>query len=202
MTHKILFDYALQFVGINYKWGGENPLLGYDCSGFVQELLMAAGIDPKGDQTAQGLYNYFILNSTREFAPGALVFFGRGVDRISHIGFCLDKDTMIEAGGGRSSTKTLAIAAQQNAFIRVRPINNRIDLGWCPYMSLWEINQIIYKSLQDKCYWYVDNNMQIEEAFEALGKQVNLNRIFDSINIIDSEAMRFKGIAGFNIKRL
>ncbi len=81
-------------------------------------------------------------------------------------------------------------------------VKNRIDLGWCPYMSLWEINQIIYKHLQEKCYWYVSDEMLIEEAFEALGNQVKLNRIFDSINIRDSEAMRFKGIAGFDMKKL
>ena len=79
-------------------------------------------------------------------------------------------------------------------------VKNRTDLGWCPYISLWEINQIIYRHLQDKCYWHVSDNMSIEEAYEALGKQIKLNRIFNYIQIKDSEAMSFRRTAGFDIE--
>ena len=51
-------NYAKLFIGKPYLWGGEGPE-GYDCSGFIQEVLSCIGLDPKGDQTAQGLYNYF-----------------------------------------------------------------------------------------------------------------------------------------------
>ncbi|NWG72855.1 MAG: C40 family peptidase, partial [Parvularculaceae bacterium] len=29
-------DRALEYLGIRYKWGGENPETGFDCSGFVR----------------------------------------------------------------------------------------------------------------------------------------------------------------------
>lgn len=48
-----------------------------DCSGFAQKVLASAGIDPPGDQDAEGLYNRFKRSGTVLSAPqkGALVFF-------------------------------------------------------------------------------------------------------------------------------
>ena len=49
----------MQFVGTPYVWGGNNVMEGLDCSGYTQVILRAAGLDPKGDQTSQGLYDHF-----------------------------------------------------------------------------------------------------------------------------------------------
>lgn len=38
-------DYALQFVGNRYKWGGESLTNGVDCSGFVMKVYEKFGID-------------------------------------------------------------------------------------------------------------------------------------------------------------
>jgi cell wall-associated NlpC family hydrolase len=127
----LLKAYALQFVGLPYRWGGDDPMDGFDCSGLVQEVLQAAGIDPPGDQTAHGLYTYFKtmgLRSGREL--GALAFYGSR-EKITHVGFCLDSRSMLEAGGGGSKTTSLEGAAKQNAYIRIRPIEGRKDLVTC-----------------------------------------------------------------------
>jgi cell wall-associated NlpC family hydrolase len=126
---QLLIDYAMRMVGNHYQWGGSNPLTGMDCSGLVQELLSTAGIDPVGDQTAQGLYNYFEKNgSYNKYGAGALAFYGQSTTKISHIAFCVDQYRIIEAGGGGSTTTSIEAAAKQNAFIRMRLINNRKDL--------------------------------------------------------------------------
>ena len=75
-------------------------------------------------------------------------------------------------------------------------VKTRADLGWCPYMSLWEINQIVYRQLLDKCYWHVSNSMSIDEAYEALGKKVSLSRISDKIQIKDEDVSYYRGIVG------
>ncbi|NDD53888.1 peptidoglycan endopeptidase [bacterium] len=36
-----LIQYAMRFVGVPYVYGGNNPLSGMDCSGFVCECLKA-----------------------------------------------------------------------------------------------------------------------------------------------------------------
>jgi cell wall-associated NlpC family hydrolase len=125
----LLIDYAMSFLGLNYRWGGENPITGFDCSGLVQEILRSVGMDPVGDQTAQALYNHFERTAEHgERAPGALVFYGSHLTKITHVAFMIDEFRVIEAGGGDSRTKTKDDAAIQNAFVRIRPYNLRRDL--------------------------------------------------------------------------
>lgn len=126
---QLLRDYALSFVGRPYRWGGDDPMAGYDCSGFVQELLDSCGIDPAGDQTAQALYNFFSLaGELNKRGCGSLVFYGASKSRISHVAMMLDEHRIIEAGGGDSRTKTEEDAVKQNAYIRVRHFLRRKDL--------------------------------------------------------------------------
>lgn len=123
----ILYDYAMSFVGLPYIWGGDDPINGLDCSGLCIELLKSAGVFPHAeDTTADGLYRYFAAQRTKSPMFGTLVFFGS--DHPTHVGFCLNASTMLEAGGGGSKTTSRADAALQNAFVRIRPISNRKDL--------------------------------------------------------------------------
>lgn len=123
-----LVRYALSFLGVPYRWGGENPINGIDCSGLVQEILRSVGMDPPGDQTAQALFEHFVKTSTRgELGEGALAFYGSSITKISHIAFMIDSFRIIEAGGGGSKTLTKEDAALQNAFVRIRPVKNRAD---------------------------------------------------------------------------
>lgn len=110
--------YAMTFVGTPYKWGGEDPTLGYDCSGFVQELLSSVGLDPPKDQTAQGLYNHFQTNGEwNNISAGSLAFFGTSVLHVTHVAMLIDQYRMIEASG-----------AQGKCHVRVRTIKSRNDL--------------------------------------------------------------------------
>lgn len=119
----------MSFVGQPYRWAGSNPILGWDCSGLVQEILKSAGIDPVGDQTAQALYDILSKNSTHgSVGPGSVVFYGKSVKEITHVAFCVDQYRMIEAGGGDSKVTTVSQASDRNAFVRIRLINNRKDL--------------------------------------------------------------------------
>lgn len=131
MTDQMLRDYALRFVGTPYRWGGDDPMQGFDCSGFVQELLACQGKDPPGDQTAQALHDWFCdkLRGWRDHRDlGSLAFFGADEKHVTHVGMLLDAETMIEAAGGGRSVDSLEQASKQNAYIRVRKVARRADL--------------------------------------------------------------------------
>lgn len=101
---------------------------GLDCSGLVQILVRAAGEDPPGDQSAQALYNHFILHGTTNvWGPGALVFYGKDSSKISHVGFAVSNFQMIEAGGGDSTCVNIDAAKAKNAFVRLSLIKGRPD---------------------------------------------------------------------------
>ena len=114
--------------GIPYRWGGDDPIRGFDCSGMLSELLRQVGRLKYNERlSAAGLYQRFARGF--EIMPpvltGDLLFFGTPV---GHCAIALDGHSMIEAGGGDSGTDTEDEAARSNAFVRIRPINMRQDL--------------------------------------------------------------------------
>jgi cell wall-associated NlpC family hydrolase len=124
-----LLQYALQFVGTPYLYGGSTPITGFDCSGLVGELMIAAGELPFNYRgNAQMLYDYFEKNGTvGAYGPGALAFYGVDTKHIDHVAFSLDGFIMVEAGGGKADTLTPAIAVSEHAFVKVRPLKYRKD---------------------------------------------------------------------------
>ena len=122
-----MIEYAMCFVGTPYKWGGSNPVEGVDCSGLLQEVLASIGMDPSGDQTAQGLFNYFSQGCLHIKGAGAIVFYGASMSQITHVALMINEFQIIEAGGGGSKTLTREDAGKQNAFVRIRPFGHRKD---------------------------------------------------------------------------
>lgn len=125
----ILVKYALQFVGVPYKFGGSNPMDGIDCSGLINELYMAIGILPYGTRLSSGqLMEHFQGDGEiGNMEPGALAFYGPSEHAIDHVAMFIGGHLCIEAAGGSASTTTLAAAEQKNAFVKVRPHLYRRD---------------------------------------------------------------------------
>lgn len=124
-----LVEYARKFIGTPYLWGGKCHLEGFDCSGFIQEVLNRVGIDPVGDQSSQAYFNFFSKNGTvSEPKAGALVFYGKSTTSITHISFCTNEHIVVEAAGGDATTLNKARAAQQRAFVKERLLSRRKDV--------------------------------------------------------------------------
>ena len=119
MALKIAFSY----IGTPYIWGGDYPS-GFDCSGFVIEILKSVGSLPRtGDWTANQLAD--LWQRTRSDDIGNLVFWRNGGGIAVHVEMCIGNGLAIGASGGGSKTTTIAAAIKQNAFIKFRPINSR-----------------------------------------------------------------------------
>ena len=123
-----MIEYSMSFLGVPYKWGGANPVEGIDCSGLVQCVLASVWLDPPGDQTAQGLYEYFVARSLQISGAGALVFYGKSIKEINHVAIMINDSQIIEAGGGGSKTLTREDAGKQSAYVRIRPYGQRNDI--------------------------------------------------------------------------
>lgn len=94
------------------------------------------GLDPRGDQTAQDLFNYFQINGTPcQLQAGALAFYGDSRIKIRHVAFCINSVQIIEAGGGSRKVNSVQTAIDQRAFVRVRPALYRTDFiqAYAPY---------------------------------------------------------------------
>ena len=120
---------AYSFLGKPYLWGGDDPIAGFDCSGFIIEILKSVGKLPMdGDWTAHDLYLRFKDKTTSFGKEGCLVFWGRSLEHISHVEYCINEDLSIGARAGGRKTKTLKDAIDQNAYIMIRPIRPRLPL--------------------------------------------------------------------------
>lgn len=125
----IAYDYLMRLVGLPYRWGGDDPIDGFDCSGLVLEFLKSQGlVAGHDDLTAQGLAAKFHASPATAPQFGTLLFYGDTIKSITHVTLALSETLMIEAGGGGSATKTREDAARQNAFVRIRPIAGRKGL--------------------------------------------------------------------------
>ena len=130
MTQFTILQIALMLYGqrIPYLTGGNCPILGLDCSGFVCEVLRSKGYIGKEDYTAQGLYDHFKGAGRSQLTEGSLLFFGKSREQISHVAIAAGDIDMVESGGGDHTTTTVQEAIKRNAYLRIRPIKWRSDL--------------------------------------------------------------------------
>ena len=126
---QILYDTAFSCLNIQYKWGGNHPLEGFDCSGLVCYILHSCGaIKFKKDMSSQALFDhYYDYGHSNYSGLGALTFYGKSIKKITHIGFCIDDDRMIEAAHGGKNIENKTDATEAGAFVRVSPIHRRKD---------------------------------------------------------------------------
>lgn len=91
-------DYARQFLGNPYVYGGTSLTSGADCSGFVQSVYKAFGVSLPRNSAAQRNAGYAV--SVDEIQPGDLVCYS------GHIGIYAGNNTLIHASNERTGITT------------------------------------------------------------------------------------------------
>jgi len=91
---------SLLFYGTPYRFGGKSSYA-LDCSGFIQKVFQANGIELPRDSRTQARYGYKV--SFSELKPGDLLFFKTYRRDVSHVGIYIGDGKMIHAAtrGGR-----------------------------------------------------------------------------------------------------
>lgn len=87
---------SLRFLGLPYTFGGRSSF-GYDCSGFVQMLYRQMGIAIPRDSKNQVNWEGFKEIPMEALQPGDLIFFGREIPKINHVGLYLGNGRFIHA---------------------------------------------------------------------------------------------------------
>jgi cell wall-associated NlpC family hydrolase len=96
--------FARRLLGVPYRWGGDTPASGFDCSGLVRFVYAHFGL-----RLPHSSYSDFALGASiarRALRPGDLVFF----DGLGHVGIYVGANRFIEAphSGGRVQITSLA----------------------------------------------------------------------------------------------
>lgn len=98
-----IVNYALQFVGNRYVWGGTSLTNGTDCSGFTQSVLRNFGISiPRvsRDQARTGKS----INSS-QMRPGDLIFYANSSGTINHVAMYIGNGQVVHAASRKSGIK-------------------------------------------------------------------------------------------------
>lgn len=83
--------FALREVGVPYRWGGESPETGFDCSGLVRWAYLRVGVDLPHNSYA--LYGQGKRVAESRMAPGDILFF----EDLGHVGLYLGRGRMVHA---------------------------------------------------------------------------------------------------------
>ncbi len=97
-----LVQYACQFVGNPYVWGGTSLTNGADCSGFVLAIYAKYGISLPHSSAAQAGYGTRI--SASDAQPGDLFFYGSG-SSISHVAIYIGNGQIVHASNKKTGIK-------------------------------------------------------------------------------------------------
>lgn len=97
-----LVQYATQFVGNPYVWGGTSLTRGADCSGFVLSVFAKYGISLPHSSVAQAGCGAKI--SASEAQPGDLFFYSNG-SRINHVAIYIGNGQVVHASSPRTGIK-------------------------------------------------------------------------------------------------
>lgn len=110
-TQQVIMN-ALSLTGVKYKFGGNSPETGFDCSGFVRYVFHNAAnltLPPTARAISQ------LGNSVKkdELQPGDLVFFNTLKSAFSHVGIYIGDNKFIHAP---SAGKTVRVENMQQSY--------------------------------------------------------------------------------------
>lgn len=95
-----LTAYAQSLVGVPYKYGGNSPDTGFDCSGYVGHVYRhALGI--RLPRSTEEISHAGKSVSSNDLRTGDLVFFNTLHRKFSHVGIYLGNNRFIHAPSGR-----------------------------------------------------------------------------------------------------
>jgi cell wall-associated NlpC family hydrolase len=104
--------HALSLTGIKYKYGGNSPATGFDCSGFVRYVFHNA-VNLTLPPTARAIAQIGKTVKKDELQPGDLVFFNTLKSTFSHVGIYLGDNKFIHAP---STGKAVRVENMQDGY--------------------------------------------------------------------------------------
>ena len=106
-TREAIVNFALQFVGNPYVWGGTSLTNGCDCSGFVMSVYANFGYSLPRVADAQSVYGMQIPVSSAQ--PGDLIFYARN-GYVYHVSMYIGGGQVVHAAGRQYGIITSGIS--------------------------------------------------------------------------------------------
>ncbi len=113
-----------RFIGVPYRWGGEDRENGFDCSGLTMVSYRLNGLNlPRNSRMQYKAGSYVAKQNLQQ---GDLVFFAtKGGKRVTHVGMYVGGDNFIHAP---RTGKTVRVASLANSFWKKTYVGGRTYL--------------------------------------------------------------------------
>ena len=98
-----IVNFACQFVGNRYVWGGTSLTHGCDCSGFTQSVLKNFGISIPRVSRDQARTGSKVTSANMR--PGDLIFYANRSGTINHVGMYIGNGQVVNAASTRSGIR-------------------------------------------------------------------------------------------------
>jgi cell wall-associated NlpC family hydrolase len=96
---------ADRYVGTRYRYGGESPAEGFDCSGFVQFVFGRHGVELPRTSRQQASAGRAGPGEIARLQPGDLMFFATTGRRVDHVAVYAGDGRIIHASSGAGSVR-------------------------------------------------------------------------------------------------
>jgi cell wall-associated NlpC family hydrolase len=118
---KIIVQYAIKSLGLPYKWGGESPKTGFDCSGLIVYTHQKADIITP--RTAKAQFDYGTVLSKKDLKLGDLIFFTNPKKNIvDHVAIFIGRGKFVHAPG---KGRRVSYGYLNNPYFRKRYVGSR-----------------------------------------------------------------------------
>ncbi len=91
---------AKQYVGTRYQYGGESPLAGFDCSGFVQYVFGRHGVELPRTSRLQATAGTSLPLDVAALQPGDLLLFASTGTRVNHVAIYVGNNRILHSSAG------------------------------------------------------------------------------------------------------
>jgi len=98
-----LVNFACQFVGNPYVWGGTSLTHGADCSGFTQTIMAKYGVSLPRVSREQAKTGTKV--SSENIKPGDLIFYANRRGTVNHVGIYIGNGQVVNAASRRSGIR-------------------------------------------------------------------------------------------------
>ena len=95
-----MVERALSWLGVRYRFGGQDEVKGVDCAGLVRRVFSSFAVELP--RTAAAQFRQGCVVERNELQPGDLVFFKNTYKRgISHVGIYIGNGEFVHAASSR-----------------------------------------------------------------------------------------------------
>ena len=105
-------------LGKRYRYGGQTPEKGFDCSGLVHYIMAALNLDVPRTAKQQAKVGLALVRDTSQLLPGDLLTFAKPKRGVSHVGIYVGDGKFIQASSVAGKVMESAIDRPYSPLIK------------------------------------------------------------------------------------